>query len=134
FFNRLIVEKSGEYKDKLNLKLHGFIPLVDAVRILALEQNIGKTNTLERIKALTDKGVFPGDNGRDLYESFNLLMLLRFRHHLDQMNRGKKLDNYINPSALTQIQRSMLKSAFKAIDRLQNQLEIRFGLTALRQR
>jgi CBS domain-containing protein len=134
FFNRLIVEKSGEYKDKLNLKLHGFIPLVDAVRILALEQNIGKTNTLERIKILTDKGVFPGDDGRDLYESFNLLMLLRFRHHLDQMNRGKKLDNYINPAALTQIQRSMLKSAFKAIDRLQNQLEIRFGLTALRQR
>jgi CBS domain-containing protein len=134
FFNRLIVEKSGEYKNMLNLKLHGFIPLVDAVRILALEQSLTKTNTLERIQGLTDKGVFPGDDGRDLYESFNLLMLLRFRHHLDQMNRGRRLDNYINPSALTQIQRSMLKSAFKAIDRLQNQIEIRFGLTALRQR
>lgn len=134
FFNRLIVEKSGEYKNKLNLKLHGFIPLVDAVRILALEQGLTKTNTLERIQGLTAKGVFPGDDGRDLYESFNLLMLLRFRHHLDQMNLGKKLDNYVNPSALTQIQRSMLKSAFKAIDRLQNQIEIRFGLTAVRQR
>ena len=134
FFNRLIVEKSGEYKDMLNLKLHGFIPLVDAVRILALEQQLNKTNTLERIQALTDKEVFPGDDGRDLYEAFNLLMILRFRHHLDQINRGKKLDNYINPSALTQIQRTMLKSAFKAIDRLQNQMEIRFGLTALRQR
>lgn len=134
FFNRLIVEKSGEYKDMLNLKLHGFIPLVDAVRILALEQQITKTNTLERIQALTEKGVFPGNDGRDLYEAFNLLMLLRFRHHLEQLKAGKKLDNYINPSALTQIQRSMLKSAFKAIDRLQNQMEIRFGLTALRQR
>ena len=134
FFNRLIVEKSGEYKDMLNLKLHGFIPLVDAVRILALEQQINKTNTLERIQALTEKGVFPGNDGRDLYEAFNLLMLIRFRHHLDQMNRGKKLDNYINPSTLTQIQRSMLKLAFKAIDRLQNQMEIRFGLTTLRQR
>ena len=134
FFNRLIVEKSGEYKDMLNMKLHGFIPLVDAVRILALEQQLTKTNTLERIQALTERKVFPGDDGRDLYDAFNLLMLLRFRHHLDQMNRGKKLDNYINPSTLTQIQRSMLKSAFKAIDRLQNQMEIRFGLTALRQR
>ncbi|MRR24361.1 hypothetical protein EG830_15420, partial [bacterium] len=28
FFKKFIVEKSGEYKNRLNLKLYGLIPLV----------------------------------------------------------------------------------------------------------
>ena len=38
FFKRLVVEKSGEHKNQLNLKLNGLTPLVDAVRTLALDQ------------------------------------------------------------------------------------------------
>ena len=62
------------------------------------------------------------------------MMLLRLRNHLDQMNQGKELDNYINPSGLSLIQRSVLKTAFKSIAQLQSRLEIRYGLSALRNR
>jgi CBS domain-containing protein len=134
FFNRLVVEKSGKYKNHLNIKRHGLMPLLDAVRILALEQGIFKTNTLERIDGLIEKGVFSQNEGNDLREAFNLMMLVRVRHHLKQMNQGKPLDNYIQPSELSMIQRSMLKISFKTIERLQSQIEIRFGLTALRNR
>jgi CBS domain-containing protein len=118
----------------LNIKRHGLLPLIDAIRILALEQGIGKTNTMDRIEGLMERGVFSQSEGNDLIESFNLMMLLRVRHHLEQMNEGKPLDDYIEPSKLSMIQKSMLKMSFKTIERLQTQLEIRYGLTALRNR
>jgi CBS domain-containing protein len=48
FFRQFVVEKSGEHKNKLNLKLSGLTPLVDAARVLSLEQGIKETNTLYR--------------------------------------------------------------------------------------
>lgn len=132
FFNRLVVEKSGEHKDSINIKLHGLMPLIDAIRILAMEQGIARTNTLERLEGLVEKGVFTQSEGRDLGEAFNFLMLLRFQHHLARMKEGLPLDNYVQPARLSPIRRSMLKSSFKTIGQLQRQLETRFGLTVFR--
>jgi CBS domain-containing protein len=131
FFNRLVVQKSGIHKNKLNLKSDGLMPLIDAIRVLALEQMVFKTNTLERIEALIEKGVFSAAEGNDLREAFNLLMLLRLQNHLSQMNQGKSLDNHINPDDLSLIQRSVLKAAFKSIAQLQNRMEIRYGISAI---
>lgn len=134
FFNRLVVQKSGAYKNKFNIKLNGLMPLVDAIRVLSLEQKFFKSNTLERIDALFEKGVFTAAESNDLREAFNLMMLLRLQNHLGQMNQGKELDNYINPDELSLIQRSVLKTAFKSIAQLQSRMETRFGLSALRTR
>ncbi|VBB43190.1 putative CBS domain and cyclic nucleotide-regulated nucleotidyltransferase [uncultured Desulfatiglans sp.] len=134
FFNRLVVERSGQYKNRLNIKRHGLMPLIDAVRILSLEQGIFRTNTLDRIAALMERDIFAPGDGNNLREAFNLMMLLRLHHNLEQLNQGEELDNYIEPSELSTIQRSNLKMAFKAIDRLQSQIEIRYGLTTLRKR
>ncbi len=131
FFNRLVVQKSGTHKNKLNIKLYGLMPLVDAIRILALEQALPRTNTLERIEALIEKGIFPPGEGADLQEAFNLLMLLQLRNHLNQLNHGQELNNYINPAELSLIQNSVLKTAFKSIEQIQARIEIRYGISAL---
>jgi CBS domain-containing protein len=107
------------------------MPLIDAIRVLALEQRLFKTNTLERIEALIEKGVFQQSEGNDLQEAFNLLLLLQLRNHLDQMNQGRELDNYVNPDELSLIQRSVLKTAFKSIEQLQSRIEIRYGISTL---
>ena len=39
-----------------------------------------------------------------------------------------KLDNYVNPAELSIIQRTMLKEAFKAIDRVQRLLKSRYEI------
>jgi CBS domain-containing protein len=110
------------------------MPLVDAIRVLSLEQKFFKSNTLERIDALFEKGVFTAAESNDLREAFNLMMLIRLQNHLSQMNQGKELDNYINPDELSLIQQSVLKTAFKSIAQLQSRMETRFGLSALRTR
>jgi CBS domain-containing protein len=134
FFNRLVVERSGKYKNHLNIKRHGLIPLIDPVRILSLEQGIFRTNTLERIEGLVEAGVFSPSDGRDLSEAFGFMVILRLQHHLELMKEGRELHDYIQPSELSMIQRYNLKMSFKAIERLQGQIEIRYGLTALRKR
>lgn len=130
-FNRLVVEKSGIHKNKLDIKLYGLMPLIDSVRVLALEQCVFKTNTLERIDALIEKEVFSVAEGNELREAFSLMMLLRLQNHLSQMNQGLPLNNFINPDELSLIQKSVLKAAFKSIDQLQRRIEIRYGLSTL---
>jgi len=128
FFKRLVVEKSGEHKNKLNLKLNGLTPLVDAIRTLALDQKVLDTNTLDRISALVEKESLTAAEADDLRDAFNVIMLTRVRHHVDVLRQGGVPDNYVNPDELSIIQRTMLKEAFKTIDRLQGLLELRYGI------
>ncbi len=55
-------------------------------------------------------------------------MLVRIRHHVSVINRGGEADNYVNPAELSIIQRTMLKEAFKTIDKLQRKLELRYEI------
>ena len=64
FFKRLVVEKSGEHRNQMNLKVNGLTPLVDAVRTLALDQRIFETNTLDRLSALVNEGPSLPGRGR----------------------------------------------------------------------
>lgn len=134
FFNRFVLERSGKYKNHLNIKRHGLMPLVDSIRILSLEQAIVGNNTLDRIEELAKRKVLSQYDAKDLQDAFNLMLLMRLQHHLDRMKKGEELNDYIQPSDMSMIQRYNLKMAFKAIERLQSQMEIRYGLTALRRR
>jgi len=125
-----VVEKSGEHKNKLNLKLNGLTPLVDAIRTLSLDQKVFETNTLDRISALVEKESLTPAEADDLRDAFNVIMLTRVRHHVNVLRQGGVPDNYVNPDELSIIQRTMLKEAFKAIDRLQGHLELRYGIEA----
>jgi CBS domain-containing protein len=130
FFKRLVVEKSGEHKNKLNLKLNGLTPLVDAIRTLALSQKVFETNTLDRISAVVEKESLTPAEADDLRDAFNVIMLTRVRHHVNVLRQGGVPDNYVNPDELSIIQRTMLKEAFKTIDRLQGLLELRYDIKA----
>ena len=46
---RFVVEKSGENKNKFDLKLRGLNPVVDAARVLSLDLGIKTQNTLDRL-------------------------------------------------------------------------------------
>ncbi|HUL29165.1 MAG TPA: DUF294 nucleotidyltransferase-like domain-containing protein [Thermodesulfobacteriota bacterium] len=128
FFKRLVVEKSGEHKNKLNLKLNGLTPLVDAIRTLALSQKVFNTNTLDRISALVEKESLTPAEAGDLRDAFNVIMLIRVRHHVNVLRQGGIPDNYVDPDELSIIQRTMLKEAFKSIDRLQGLLELHYSI------
>jgi len=119
FFKNFIVEKSGEYKDRLNLKLYGLIPLVTCVKILAFHLQVVETNTIERMRALTRLNAIPSDQEEFLEQAFETFLTLKIRNNLASGDRGRAFGNYVKPSELSTRQKQLLKEAFWAVSQLQ---------------
>jgi CBS domain-containing protein len=120
FLKTFVVEKSGEHKDKLNLKVKGLAPLVDAVRLFALEKGIRETSTIERINILRDKNTIVKEYAEELIHAFEFIMLLRIQHQFGQMKEGKDIDNFINPNKLSNLEKRIAKETFQLISEIQN--------------
>ena len=125
FFRNFVLERTGEHKNQLDLKLFGTGPIVNAARLFALDAGIEHTNTSDRLAALSEPEEEP-TLFQDLQESFEFLNLLRIEYQLRQVRDGKALSNYVDPDSLTHLQRSLLKEAFRTTTRAQALVEERF--------
>ena len=126
FFRTFVVEQSGEHKNQLDLKLFGTWPVVSAARLFALDAGIDQTNTIDRLNAL--EGVKYGETNllQDLTEAFEFLTALRLERQLEQIAAGESVNNYLSPSALSNLHKTLLKEAFQTIVRAQSAIEDRF--------
>lgn len=126
FLRQFVVEKSGEHKNKLNLKLSGLTPIVDAARVMALDLGSTETNTLKRLQLITRAGLIKPAMGADLREAFSFITLLRIGQHLKARAQGEMPDNFVDPADLNNLQRKMLKESFGVISQFQQMLEYRY--------
>jgi CBS domain-containing protein len=122
FFKTFVVEKSGEHKDELNLKIKGIAPLVDIVRLFALEKAVRETSTLERIEALRTRHTVVAEYADELKHAFEFIMLLRIHNQFGQIEAGRIPDNFINPSRLSNLEKRTIREAFSLITRLQDHI------------
>ncbi len=120
FFKSFVVEKSGEHKDEFNLKIKGITPLIDSVRLFALEKGVTETSTRGRMQALKDKHSIIKEYSSDLEHAFDFLMLLRVQHQYEQIKAGVQPDNFINPDRLSSLEKKTLREVFHLISRLQD--------------
>jgi CBS domain-containing protein len=126
FLRTLVVEKKGVHKDKLNLKMSGLVPVVDALRVFALSAQIDATNTLQRLESARSKKLLTDEMAADIQEAFGFIMLLRINQHLSQKNQKVEPSDYVNPKALSKLQKKSLIEAFHVIRDLQGELEGQF--------
>jgi CBS domain-containing protein len=126
FMKTFVVEKSGEHKDKLNIKVKGLGPLVDLVRLFALEKGLKETSTIERINILRDKHTIIKEYADELIHSFEFIMLLRIRHQFEQMKEGQEMSNFINPNALSNLEKRIAKETFQLISKIQDMIIERY--------
>ncbi|HEX8948065.1 MAG TPA: DUF294 nucleotidyltransferase-like domain-containing protein [Dissulfurispiraceae bacterium] len=119
FLKSFVVEKGGEHKDELNLKIKGVAPFVDILRLFALERGVRETSTLERIEALRDKHTLVKEYSDELEHAFEFMTLLRIHHQVEQMEKGKDPDNFINPNTLSNLEKKTIKDAFNLISTIQ---------------
>jgi len=126
FFRSFIVEKDGEHKDKLNLKVKGLAPFVDMVRLFSLEKGIKETSTIERIGALRSRHTILNEYADELEYAFEFIMLLRIQHQFEQMAAGGPPDNFINPNDMTNLEKKTIKDAFTLISKMQDILIERY--------
>jgi CBS domain-containing protein len=62
----------------------------------------------------------------DIQEAFGFIMLLRINQHLNQKDKNVEPSDYVNPKALSKLQKKILIEAFHVIRDLQGELEGRF--------
>lgn len=120
FFKSFIVEKGGEHKDELNLKVKGIAPLVDMARLFSLEKGLREISTIERLSALREKHTIVKEFADELGHAFEFIMLLRIQHQFEQIESGNEPNNFINPNRLSNLEKRMMKEFFNLITRMQD--------------
>lgn len=112
--------RSGEYKNHIDLKMNGVVPVVDLGRIYALIGQLPAVNTRARLEAAVETGVVSRGGGADLIEAYDLVAQARLEHQARRVKGGEKPDNFIAPSELSDFERSHLRDAFVVVRTMQS--------------
>jgi CBS domain-containing protein len=123
-----VLESGGEHAHTLDLKLRGATPFVDGARLLALAHGVGETGTLARLRGAARAGVVREAEAEAWCDAFSFINLLRMRTHQAQTRRGRALDNYIDPDSLNELDRRILKEAFRQARKLQARIRLDYQL------
>ena len=123
-----VLESGGAHDRKLDLKLRGITPIVDGARLLALAQGVDATNTHARLRAVARSGALPEAEAEAWCDALSFIQLLRMRNHQRQERHGEALDNFINPDALNELDRRILKEAFRQARKLQTRVRLDYQL------
>jgi CBS domain-containing protein len=118
-----VVKKGGDTPNTLDLKLNGITPFVDAGRICALYAGVSETNTARRLRAAAARWNLDEAAVDGWVEGFYFIQLLRLRRQREQLQRGEEPSNRIDPDRLNELERRVLKEAFRQARALQRQLE-----------
>ena len=127
-FGEFKLSHGGEHAHTLDLKVQGLTPFVDSARIIALAHRIGETNTEERLKAAAEQKVLRQADVDAWLEAYHYIQLLRMRSHRAQAKQGKELSNRLDPDSLNELDRRILKEAFRQGRKLQNKLALEYQL------
>ena len=100
-----------------DIKRQALAPLVDVGRILGLQCGSVRTNTLERLDDVKEKGILDEQIIDAAKDAYDFVMLLRVRHDF-----AKKSDKtmMINPKNLNPLQKNFVKEALTNIYKLQS--------------
>jgi CBS domain-containing protein len=124
-FGRFLLERQ-DGRLGIDVKLNGMLPLVNALRVYALDVGAAETNSLERLVAAARAGFFGDDEVEEIREAYETLFSLRLRHQLARVGAGQVPDNFLDPRGLARGEQRRLKEAFRAIRRLQGKVEVRY--------
>jgi CBS domain-containing protein len=123
-----VTESEGEHAHMLDLKLRGATPFVDGARLLALAHELPETGTLARLRAAARAGVVDEAEAESWCDAYAFIQLRRMRLHQRQEREGRALDNHVDPDTLSDIDRRILKEAFRQARKLQARLALDYQL------
>jgi len=128
FFRQFVLDKSGEHKNTLDIKLHGIMPIVEIARIRALAAGEVRITTRNRLRAAASAGELTQTDAANLIDALDFIEKLRMEHQSRQLEAGKKPDNHLSPGELSPLVRQNLKSAFAQVSVSQAALLNRFHI------
>jgi len=126
---RDFVTESDEHgKAFIDLKKSGARLFVDAARVLALAHGVDAASTAKRLRRTAKLPGGAGDGVDSLIDAFHYIQLLRLRHQHLETGQGRPGDNRIFIGRLNQLDRRILKEAFRQAKALQQRIKMNYQL------
>jgi CBS domain-containing protein len=119
-FRRFVVDRDGEHRDTVDLKKRGVLPVTEIVRLHALARKIPAVNTDERLRALAHDKHMTIVDSRNLEDALHFIQQQRIKNQCQQIVRGEKITNFLNPRDLPKMAKEQLRDAFTIIDEAQS--------------
>lgn len=117
--------------NRIDLKLNGITPFVDAARIFSLAAGVTHTNTIQRLRLSAAKMNLHPPEIEAWIDALLFIQVLRLRHHDESSASGLSddaLDNLIDPASLNELDRRILKEAFRQARKAQAKLKLDYQL------
>jgi len=125
FWGKFVVEKKGSQTGKLDLKSRALSPLRDTARALALKYKLTRHySTGGRYQQLQEAVPRVAEFASLAYDAYDFLLRLRILTGLRRGDTGR----YVEPSALTKMERTHLTSVFDVVRMAQRTLQTEFHL------
>ncbi|PWE33869.1 histidine kinase [Maritimibacter sp. 55A14] len=112
--------RSGEHKNRIDLKHNGVVPVVDLGRLYAIQGRLEEANTRARLQAAAAAGVISASGARDLIDAYDLIATTRLEHQARQIKQGAAPDNFMSPASLSDFERGHLRDAFVVVRTMQS--------------
>lgn len=113
-------QRSGAYRNHIDMKHNGVIPVTDLARVYALQGRITDVNTRARLLAAEAAGVVSEAGVRELIEAYDVIALLRLQNQAANVKYGRELNNYLAPAELSDFERNHLRNAFVVVRTMQS--------------
>lgn len=131
FFRSLVVDRSGEHRDTLDVKKGGLMVISEIARVHALAAGAESTHTLDRLVDAVAAHRLSAPLAADLRDAWEFLAHLRLRHQADQVASGLPPDNRLAPGLLSSFEKQHLKAAFGVIRSAQSALALHYPVRAV---
>ncbi|MFC5302895.1 DUF294 nucleotidyltransferase-like domain-containing protein [Azospira restricta] len=128
WLNGFRYDDNKDFPHTIDLKLHGVRPFVDGARIWSLAKGVAATNTGERLRTVGPLLHQRPEETAAFLGALDQVQRMRFANQLRADSHAGA--NRVDPDRLNELDRQILKEAFRQVKRLQQQLEIEFLRTA----
>jgi CBS domain-containing protein len=111
----------------VDLKMQGTAIFVDVARLYALAHGIAETNTRRRFEAIAASLETEPQESESWSSAFEFLQMLRLHvqlHPASDATSAPASPNLVEPGALNDIERRMLKECFRVLRRLRQRMEM----------
>ena len=125
-FSTFFYSSNKEHPHTIDLKGQGARLFIDAARVLALAHEIADTNTAQRLRLAAQLKRLGNEDVRAIIDAFFFIQLLRLKNQYAGASPGAI--NRIDPRRLNELDRLILKEAFKQARKLQQRLRLEYQL------
>jgi CBS domain-containing protein len=115
-FGRIKVERRGANRGKVELKKAGIFAITEGASLLALENNVDKGTTWDKLEKLGQMGVLSSGDTEKICDAFSHLVHFRLQHQLSDLAAGKKPGNAIDPLRLPERSQKQLREALRSVN------------------